>query len=434
MLPRLPPPASDDPRVLPGQYAGRRCRKDPGGALPSYAAKMDDLDAPRTWRDHPAVDVVLAALVTLTLLVGSYGEAHPTQPSDKVTPTGAPVPVPPAWAFALVVLAGGILVLRRYRPVLTLLVSTGAVTAFSLLGYVNGSVLLAPVLALYAVASWVPPRRAAAWSLGTLAVLTLVSTLNNPLGHFGGGVVLLPALVATAHFAGVAAYNRRALLAAIRERARDEARRQVDAERLRIARELHDVVAHTMATINVQATAAVHVLPDQPETAAEAMRAVKAASKEGLRELRAVLDVLRRVDAPDGDGVAPAPGLDQLEGLVERARQAGLPVTVTVSGRDRPLPTAVDLAAYRIIQESLTNIIRHAGPATAAVTVDVQQGAVHLQVTDTGAGPEDGGSPGLGLIGMRERAASVGGRVQASRDEHGGFRVTATLPILRVPA
>jgi signal transduction histidine kinase len=380
------------------------------------------------------VDVVPAALVTLTLLLGTYGEAHPTQASDKVTPSGAPVPVPPAWAFGLVVLAGVILVLRRRRPVLTLLVTTAATAVFSLLGYVNGSVLVAPVLALYAVASRVPPRRAIAWSAGTLAVLTLVSTVNNPLGHFGGGVVLLPALVAAAHFAGVAAYNRRALLAAIRERARDEARRQVDAERLRIARELHDVVAHTMATINVQATAAVHVMADQPETAAEAMRAVKAASKEGLRELRAVLDVLRRVDAPDGDGVAPAPGLDQLEGLVDRARQAGLAVTLTVSGRDQPLPTEVDLAAYRIVQESLTNIIRHAGPATAAVAVAVQSGAVHVEVTDTGAGPADGGSPGFGLLGMRERAASVGGTVEAGRGEHGGFRVTATLPVVRVSA
>jgi signal transduction histidine kinase len=434
MLLRLPPPAA----WRPG-YSRRSTRDVASGRIPvasirSYAAEMDDLDTPRTWRDHPAVDVVLAALVTLTLLLGSYGEAHPTQPSDKVTPSGAPVPMPPAWALGLVVLAGAILVLRRHRPVLTLLVTTGATAAFSLLGYVNGSVLVAPVLALYAVTSRVPPRRAVAWSAGTLAVLALVSTLNNPLGRFGGGVVLLPALVAAAHFAGVAAYNRRALLAAIRQGARDEARRQVDAERLRIARELHDVVAHTMATINVQATAAVHVMADQPEAAAEAMRAVKAASKEGLRELRAVLDVLRRVDVPDGGGVAPAPGLDQLEALVDRARHAGVPVTLTVSGVDRPLPTEVDLAAYRIVQESLTNVIRHAGPATAAVTVDVRPGAVHVEVTDTGVGPDDGGSTGFGLVGMRERVASVGGTVEAGRGEHGGFRVTATLPLVRVSA
>ena len=406
----------------------------PRRLIPSYAPGMDDLDVPRSWREHPAADVVLAALVTLVLLLGSAGEAHPTQPSDMATPTGVPVPGPPTLAFGLVVLAGGVLVLRRYRPVLTLLVATGATAAFSLLGYVNGSVLVAPVLALYAVTSRVPQRSAVAWSLGTLAVLTLVSTLNNPLGRFGGGVVLLPALVAAVHFAGVAANNRRALLAAVRQRGRDEARRQVDAERLRIARELHDVVAHTMATINVQATVAVHTLTQQPDTAAEAMRAVKTASKEGLRELRAVLDVLRRVDAGDGDGLAPAPGLDQLEGLVERARQAGLPVTLTVTGGDRPLPTEVDLAAYRIVQESLTNTIRHAGPATAAVAVDVRPDAVHLEVTDTGAGPSDRGSAGFGLVGMRERAASVGGTVEAGRGTDGGFRVTATLPMVRVSA
>ncbi len=172
-----------------------------------------------------------------------------------------------------------------------------------------------------------------------------------------------------------------------------------------------------MATINVQADSR-RAHPDTssrtrpPRPCARS----KTASKEGLRELRAVLDVLRRVDAGDGDGLAPAPGLDQLEGLVERARQAGLPVTLTVTGGDRPLPTEVDLAAYRIVQESLTNTIRHAGPGDGGRRAWTSGAdAVHLEVTDTGAGPSDRGSAGFGLVGMRERAASVGGTVEAGR-------------------
>ena len=168
-------------------------------------------------------------------------------------------------------------------------------------------------------------------------------------------------------FGGIAVANRRAYVASIRDRAEQDARRQVDEERLRIARELHDVVAHTMATINVQAGVAAHVLPTKPEAAAEALQAIKTASKEGLRELRAILNVLRQAD--DADPVQPAPGLAQLDALVEGARRAGLPITLTVTGEPFPLPAAVDLAAYRIVQESLTNVIRHAGPAAAAVSL-----------------------------------------------------------------
>jgi signal transduction histidine kinase len=196
------------------------------------------------------------------------------------------------------------------------------------------------------------------------------------------------------------------------------------------------VVAHTMATINVQAGVAAHVLPTQPEAVAEALQAIKTASKEGLRELRAILNVLRQAD--DTDPVQPAPGLAQLDALVEGARRAGLPITLAVAGEPFPLPAAVDLAAYRIVQESLTNVIRHAGPADATVKLRYHAEEIAIDVTDTGHGPSAGigtgpgavgGTAGHGQAGMRERAAAVGGTVQTGPRPGGGYQVTARLPV-----
>jgi signal transduction histidine kinase len=229
--------------------------------------------------------------------------------------------------------------------------------------------------------------------------------------------------------AGIAVANRRAYVASIRDRAEHDARRRLDEERLRIARELHDVVAHTMATINVQAGVAAHVLPTRPEVAAESLQAIKTASKEGLRELRAILNVLRQAD--DADPTQPAPGTARLEDLIAGARRAGLETTLTVTGNPVPLPGAVDLAAYRIIQESLTNTIRHAGPATAAVALGYARDELRIDVTDTGRGQAviAGNGDGHGLAGMRERAAAVGGTVEAGPGPAGGFLVAARLPL-----
>jgi signal transduction histidine kinase len=174
---------------------------------------------------------------------------------------------------------------------------------------------------------------------------------------------------------------------------------------------------------------AAHVLPTHPEAVAESLRAIKAASKEGLRELRAILNVLRQAD--DADPTQPAPGTAQLDALVDRARQAGLDTTLTVTGTPVPLPAAVDLAAYRIIQESLTNTIRHAGPASAVVSLGYHHDELRIEVTDTGRGVavEAGPAGGHGLVGMRERAASVGGTVETDPRPGGGFRVAARLPL-----
>jgi YD repeat-containing protein len=274
----------------------------------------------------------------------------------------------------------------------------------------------------------VSARRALLIAAVTLVALLAGSVAENPFGPTGGGVFLIPALIAAPLFGGIAVRNRLAYVASIQARAEDEAGRRIDEERLRIARELHDVVAHTMATINVQATAAAHVLADQPEAAAEALQTIRGASKDGLRELRAILNVLRQAD--EADPIQPAPGLAQLDTLIAGAVKAGLPTRLTQTGLARPLPAEVDLAAYRIVQESLTNAIRHAGRATAAVRLGYDDTGLLIEVTDNGRGPVPGPGEGTGhgLIGMRERAAAVGGDLHVGPGRRGGFQVTARLP------
>jgi signal transduction histidine kinase len=381
----------------------------------------------RWWR-HPAVrDWGPALLVTAALLYGAYGEAHPS--TKAYFSDGHHLPDTPTAALVLVAVACLALAWRRRWPVAVLGVSVAAATVYTLLGYVNGAVLVAPMAALYAVAAASGVRRAVTYGLGTLAVLGLASIAVNPLGPLGGAVVILPFMTAIMVVAGIAVANRRAYVESIRARADQDARRRIDEERLRIARELHDVVAHTMATINVQAGVAVHVLPTRPEAAADALQAIKMASKEGLRELRAILNVLRQAD--DADPTQPAPGTAQLETLVAGARRAGLETTLSVTGTPTPLSAAVDLAAYRIVQESLTNAIRHAGPAQASVWLSYGADELRIDVADTGRGKPVGVSEGAGhgLVGMRERAAAVGGSVETGPSPGGGFRVAARLPL-----
>jgi signal transduction histidine kinase len=214
-------------------------------------------------------------------------------------------------------------------------------------------------------------------------------------------------------------------------RVSDEAQALVDTERLRIARELHDVVAFSFATISVQAGVAVHVADERPDMAAEALRAIKAISGEASRELRAILGVLRRTAGPS---TAAFRGVAALDSLAATTTGAGLTTRVVVSGEARSLPPAVDRAAYRIAQEALTNALRHAGPASAVVTVRYEPDRLLVEVLDDGRGgeksdgeAEPGGGHGIG--GMRERALALGGTLEAGPDPRGGFRVCASLPV-----
>jgi signal transduction histidine kinase len=208
----------------------------------------------------------------------------------------------------------------------------------------------------------------------------------------------------------------------------EEARRRVDAERLRIAREVHDTVAHAIAVINVQAGVTAHVLDKRPEQARETLVTIEQTSARALGELRATLGMLRDVD----DRRAPTPGLSQVDELVGMAREAGLDVKLEVASPPRELPSAVDQAAYRILQESITNAIRHAGPARVTVSLTFRPDELELRVADDGRGPRDAGhgaDRGQGIVGMRERAALLGGELTAGARPGGGFQVQARLPL-----
>ena len=220
------------------------------------------------------------------------------------------------------------------------------------------------------------------------------------------------------------------------ERTRDEAaQRRAMEERLRIARELHDSLTHSISVISVQAGVAVHLARKRGEEVPPSLLAIQEAGADAARELRTTLSVLRSEE--DGD----TSGLGQLDSLTARTRAAGLPVTVTVTGAERALPPEVDQAAYRIVQEALTNVSRHAGQACAWVHLHYTPDAISVQIHDdgtgtgasngtgngTGAGPRPSG-PGLGLIGMRERVTALGGRLQAGPQDGGGFQVWAEFP------
>jgi signal transduction histidine kinase len=216
------------------------------------------------------------------------------------------------------------------------------------------------------------------------------------------------------------------------ERTKDEAaRRRAMEERLRIARELHDSLTHSISVIQVQAGVAVHLARKRGEDVPPALLAIQEAGADAGRELRATLGVLRSEEDADGSGLC------QLDSLVARARAAGLPVTVTVTGAQRPLPAEADQAAYRIVQEALTNVSRHAGAASASVHLHYAPGTLSIQVDDDGKGQVTStgtgngtraSGPGLGLVGMRERVSALGGQLQAGPQDAGGFRVRAELP------
>jgi signal transduction histidine kinase len=411
-------------------------------------------------------DAAIAVVVIVIGVTATYGEAHPVRPDTYFTPPYH-LPRTPTEALLLVAGAGAVLAWRHRYPRLVVCASTALVVAYTIPGYVNGAALLLPAIALGTLATLAPVRSSVAWAVAVTAVLMLATGASNPLGTFGGAFLLVPADDAVALFAGIALGSRHAYVESVRAQsarlAAQEAQRRVEEERLRIARELHDVVAHTMATITVQAAAAIQLLRDRPDEAAESLKAIRAASKDGLRELRAVLDVLRTAaDSTDdhADPTQPAPGLSRLDALVAGVRAAGLPVTVTITGRRRDLPAVTDLSAFRIIQEALTNTLRHAGPATAAVTVDHGEQVLRVEVTDTGHGLTESaaeaayaafvveaGFPvyapvavgqdlgatsaivGHGLRGMRERATAAGGMIDVGPLPEGGFRIAATLPL-----
>ncbi|MER7757562.1 sensor histidine kinase [Kitasatospora sp. NPDC097643] len=305
--------------------------------------------------------------------------------------------------------------------------------------------LATPLLvALYSLAVRTDRATALRASVATAVLLTGTSLLvdtGGPLGERLGVLAwaLLPGAI------GDSIRNRRAHLAAIEERAEraertreEEARRRVADERIRIARDLHDVVAHHIALANAQAGIAVHLMDRHPAQARDMLSHLTEATGSALQELRATVGLLRRAEDPAP--LEPAPGLDRLPELIAVFERAGLPVRLTVEGEARPLSPGVDLTAYRIVQESLTNVAKHAGGADAEITLAYSGSRVALSVANTrpaaDAHPRAAllphpapGEGGFGLIGMRERAGAVGGRLTADHRPDGGFLVTAELPL-----
>jgi signal transduction histidine kinase len=294
-------------------------------------------------------------------------------------------------------------------------------------------VYVAVYAAIYTVASMMERRRSFPLAVAAIVALSIPGFFGGAGSDLGWIHLAYVGFAAAAVFAGDAVRNRRAYLAGLEERARyfeetrdEEARRRVVEERLRIARDLHDVVAHSIASINVQAGVAVHVIERNPEQARNALLAIKRTSKEALTELRATLGLLRQ----GGESLprTPAPSLVQLDSLVDTAARAGLPVDVSMRGEAWPLSPAVEAAAYRIVQESLTNVVRHADATGATVSVAYGPESLEIEVLDDGRASGVDGGEGHGITGMRERAAAVGGRVDAGPRPEGGFRVWARLP------
>jgi signal transduction histidine kinase len=278
-------------------------------------------------------------------------------------------------------------------------------------------------------------RAAALLLLGLLLVGLGWQTLGedaSPASVLGVNTLADASLLAAVLLLGEAVRNRRAWAEEVRARLRRaaedrerEAVRRVEEERLSIARELHDVMAHTIAALNVQAGVAADVIDDAPDQAKASLQAIRDGSRQAMAELKATVGLLR--GGAEGSPRAPAPGLDQLDGLARMVTGAGLEVDVEVAGAARPLPGAVDLTAYRIVQESLTNVVRHAQASTASVSVRYEPDAVVVRVEDDGRGASNGAA-GHGIVGMRERAAAIGGTLQAGPLPDGGFRVSARLP------
>jgi signal transduction histidine kinase len=352
-------------------------------------------------------------------------------------PSGVPVGVV-ALGYALVLLHTLPLVTRRRFPgaVLALCVASGlAFAALFMPPFFLGPAML---VAVYSVAAygrrWVSLAGLAVAELGLAAVWLTPAMLDRSTFLLYMGIIAVAWVLG--HFVG----DRQVYAAQLEERtaelerAREElARRAVVEERLRLARELHDVVAHAMSVIAVQSGVGAHVAASRPEEVGKALSAIEATSRAALTELRRLLGVLRQDSDPQAS-LTPVPGLANLDSLLTEVGKAGLAVRVRVKGTPLQLPAGVDLSAYRIVQEALTNVVKHAGPAHAQVTIGYRDQDVTVEIVDDGRSavpPASDGRAGTGhgLTGMRERVAAFNGELQVGPRPGGGFRVVARLPL-----
>jgi len=365
-------------------------------------------------------DVAVAALVAVAQL-GLTTLAARRQPDRQALDL---------LAYLLLAVGPVALLWRRRSPAVVLAVVMASNVLYFGLGYPYGPAWLALIVAFWTAVTGGARRVAWATAVVGLAAYFTLAALLDRVGPATAATIAahLGWLLLVLSVSEIALAARQRRQAAERTRA-EEARRRAGEERMRIARELHDVLAHNISLINVQAGVALHLMDEQPGQSRTALVAIKQASNDALGELRSVLDVLRQGD--EAPPRAPASGLAQLDSLVAGAGATGLEVRTRVEGLARPLPAGTDLAAFRIVQESLTNVTRHAGPASATVLVRYGPDDLTVRVDDDGRGPVAATGPGNGngIRGMRERVAALGGELTTGPRPGGGFRVQARLPI-----
>ncbi|MGW9119865.1 sensor histidine kinase [Streptomyces sp. NPDC055663] len=371
------------------------------------------------WSGVPAGvrDWMIAFGVAVTLLVTGLSERNS---GTVLAPLGCTL-----------LAAGGLALVRRRRNPLPVLVATGLCAV----GYQAAGFDVPAVAFLFAVYAAVREGHRGVTVVTSVAVLATLPLAALASGLHGTGEAFAQARgaleIAWLVAAGAAgeALRQAERRADEAERTREEtARRRADEERLHIARELHDSLTHQISIIKVQAEVAVHVARRRGEQVSDALLAIQAAGREATRELRATLGALR------DDGTTPPRGLDDIPELVERARSIGLDATLTIEGQRHDVPAAVDRTVYRVVQESLTNIARHADAASASVRIDCRPDALGIRIDDDGrAAPDAAPTPGVGLLGMRERVTALGGRLRAEPRGEGGFTVQAELPVDRTP-
>jgi signal transduction histidine kinase len=415
----------------PGAYA--RERMPACGGSPIVAGMEPSRGAPLARGRALAVDVLLVAVIAAVQVLGCWA-------SERIGIGRSPNwrPLDPL-GYTLLVAGPLVLLVRRRWPARVLAVTLAFGMAYAARTYPEGPSQLAIYPALWTIALTRPRRTAWVAAGGTALAVAGAELFLYGDTMFDGEPLYAAVTVFAAMWWGEAVRARRAYVAELRDRAEraertreEEARRRVDEERMRIARELHDVVSHTIGVISVQAGVAAHLLHRRPDKAAESLAAIRQASDEALGELHAMLGVLRDGDGGDGQApLSPAPGLGELDALVAQAAGAGLEVRVSLEGEPRRLPPAVDLAAYRVVQEALTNVVRHAQAGRAEITVTHADGRVTVEVADDGraVGNGRGSGSGQGILGMRERARALGGSLEAGPRPGGGFRVLATLPV-----
>ena len=391
------------------------------------------------WAGRPVWvdDALLAAGLAAFGVVGTLG-AVDNQPTSRP---------PGLLGWGLLVVASAAVAFRRRHPVAVLAVTAAATAGWLAARHPYGPVFLPLCVAVYTAASSIPRERFPALVAGVGGLLVVLVTIGVADGRerlYDEVPNELPrVLLAWATLLGVPLWVGWAARVR-REQAAAERSRRADEERLRVARELHDVVSHSIAMINFRAGVALHVLDRRPGEARAALEAILAGSAGAMQELRAALGVLRQ---GGGSARAPVPGLAELGELVAGVSAAGPKVQLTIEGEPAELPPAVDLAAYRVVQESLTNVVKHAGPAATTVRIAYQPSLLVVEITNDGPGSgianidpgsgitnaDPGGGvagvdPGSGIAGMRERVVAAGGELVAGPRPGGGFQVTARLP------